>query len=213
MLPTSMAVLLLLQSTVILPGASLEAAIVTLARASGVPIGFEAAQSAPHETVALATPLDVRNQDPRVIVDRLLGHNTRYRWRESGGALEVRPLTPDGRPQLTLLDRPIDALTLTNMTLPSALDVVLKMYAPVGFRGAPRARFGPSPQMLRSFSVHVEQTTVAGLLTQIVIEHGAAGWLVTYHAIDGNRGVADPSIEVFTFDGRQFGQSVPMQSQ
>ena len=54
---------------------------------------------------------------------------------------------------------------------------------------------------------------IADRVKKIVIEHGAAGWLVTYHAVDGNRGVADPSIEVFTFDGRQFGQSVPIRSQ
>jgi len=195
---------------VLRPGISLEAAITTLSRASRTPIGFESAEEPSRRTLALASPVNVARANARDVLPEILGREPWYVWTEIDGAFEIRPVGPDGVSQRTLLDRPVEDFSLADVTLPEALDAILKLYSPMGYRrGQGRLQSSSSPDMLRRFSLQARQTTVARLLTNIALAHGAAGWLVTYHAFDGNRGVVDPAIQLFTFDGWMVGQSLP----
>ena len=103
-------------------------AIGTLARAAGVPMGFEGLLTAKKRFSILATKRTLRD-----VLDAMVAADRRYEWREDDGVIVVRPVDA-WNDQSSSLNAPVDGVTLEDVTATDLLAVLARM---VGVRTVP----------------------------------------------------------------------------
>jgi hypothetical protein len=179
--------------TTILPGTSLYSAMHSVGHRARAPIGVETIEEL-DSIVELESPLDLTVLPPAVAMSRLVDQK-RYRVGDVGGATVVRPLLQKGA--VTWLDRPV-TLSQKTGTIIDVLNIAREA------AGYPLKVSIPRREI--SESMHKEITlrgkSVVELLSNAVVAHGNAGWIV-YYRPNADRREAGLSrfIDVFTYDG------------
>jgi hypothetical protein len=140
-----------------------------LARASGVPMGFE---GLPPRTKRLSIPATRKRL--REVLDAIVAADGRYEWREDDGVIVVRPV--DAWTDATsLLNIPIDAVSLQDVAATDIFSVLVRM---VGGTVPPGQGLGDT----RRFSVEIPaNSTLLHALDTIVRAHGTLTWAITPH--------------------------------
>jgi hypothetical protein len=185
-------------AVVIAPGTPLHHAMYLVARATGVPVGFESIGVA-SEKVVLEKPLTIPVSNPEQTIAILLAAKPGYTLSASKGALVIRP----GAPRKSPLDIKVQDLRLGDTTLAEAARVLGRVE-----RVPPNLLEAPS--MRRRFSVRTSGLTAAEALTEVAVAHGQAAWSLVYFIDYFDSGPALYSrLEIFTFDGVRFGHEFP----
>jgi hypothetical protein len=145
-----------------------------------VPIGFEGLEDDPFVPAPQAGELPLGGDTVAEALDKIVARQPRYGWSEENGVIHLRP-TAARADANNLLNRPVAAFELHDVTLPDALHEV-HFYLRPELRGGVIVGSGPGPRALglRRFSVAVSNTTVLGVLDAIVLAQGEASWHVTY---------------------------------
>lgn len=188
-------------------GTPIDIAIMRLARAVQVPIGFERHYNPNGETERLAAPIILQQPDLDKILPQLLkGHS--YYWRRTGGGVQIRPEARDQDNARTFVDMALPRLGLTDTKLVNALDEIVNALVP-GIGVPPRRSLREDGLLTRRFSVPDGRYTVSELLTAITVQHGASGWIVSYKRVNLTEIEADIVVGLYTFDGTSFSRSIP----
>ena len=141
-------------------------AIGTLARAAGVPMGFEGLLTAKKRFSILATKRTLRD-----VLDAMVAADRRYEWREDDGVIVVRPVDA-WNDQRSSLNAPVDGVTLEDVTATNLLAVLSRM---VGVRTVPDMGLGDTTR----FSLEIPKgTTLLSALNAMGRAHGILSWAV-----------------------------------
>ena len=138
--------------------------IASLAMAAGVPMGFEGAPSLGQSVEIIATKKPLRG-----VLDAIVAADGRYGWQEHNGVIVIRPIEAWGD-GMSLLHRPVEHMTLENISANDVLTVMTRMF---GVNS-------PSQGLdTRRFSVEVhEGATILDALNAIVRGHGTLTWVL-----------------------------------
>ena len=141
-------------------------AIGTLARAAGVPMGFEGLLTAKKRFSILATKRTLRD-----VLDAMVAADRRYEWREDDGVVVVRPVDA-WNDQRSSLNAPVDGVTLVDVTATDLLAVLARM---VGVRTVPDMGLGDT----KRFSLQIpKKSTLLAALNAMGRAHGILSWAV-----------------------------------
>ena len=145
-----------------------------------VPMGFEGLADEPSETTSPAGELALGGGSIADALDKIVARQPAYSWSQENRVIHLRPKTMrlDGN---SLLNQPIDAFELHDVTLSEALrEVHFHLRPELRHRGVVGSGPGPRQLGLQRFSVAVSRVPLLELLDAIVVAHGAANWHVTY---------------------------------
>ncbi len=141
-------------------------AIGTLARAAGVPMGFEGLLTAKKRFSILATKRTLRD-----VLDAMVAADRRYEWREDDGVIVVRPVDA-WNDQRSSLNAPVDGVTLEDVTATDLFAVLARM---VGVKTVPDGVLGDT----KRFSLQIPNgSTLLAALNAMGRAHGILSWAV-----------------------------------
>jgi hypothetical protein len=138
----------------------------TLARASGVPMGFEGLQPSNMLMAVVATKRSLRD-----VLDEMVAADRRYEWREDDGVIVVRPVEA-WNDQSSSFNRPIDGITLQNVTATDLFPVLTRI---VGVRVVPTTGLADTKRMSLQIA---NDSTLLSALNAMVRAHGILSWSV-----------------------------------
>jgi hypothetical protein len=138
-----------------------------LARAAGVPMGFEGLPPRTKQLSIRATRRTLRD-----VLNAVVAADARYEWREDDGVIVMRPVDAWNDPA-SLLNTPVDAVSLHDMAATEIFGVLSRM---VGGSGPPGQGLGDTER----FSVEIPaNSTLLHALNAIVRAHGTLTWAMT----------------------------------
>ena len=157
---------------------SMAGLLARLAGDYGVTIGLEADPTKPQSEVII----DVRDATLTDILNAIVQSEPRYQWRESGGDIEVFPVS-GGNP---LLDMPLSTFQVKDVRRAEAIDQLMGLPEVQAVAMSMNLKLrpdGPLPTGAKDekFSLSLSGVTLRQALNRIAKESGARFWLFRNH--------------------------------
>ncbi len=164
-----------------LPSCASGMAVDQLARATDLPVGFEASPDcwlSPRSRTPGASSGSLTGMSVREAFDRLIASMPMYSWKELNGVVVVRPTTAWADSD-DFLNQPVQPFAVTNAHADDVLHTALRAVTPSLF--LPHVDVPRSGQLSgQSMTVKFPGGTLLDAFNTIVGAHGAAQWQVGY---------------------------------